>query len=95
MQIKESITNIIFDKIIHESVEDDLARIETGGFEAFRNEDYVDPGKARAIHQAAQNAGMSDLDYVNNEERLDELFNEDLFKAISAAYKELDELENI
>lgn len=81
MQIKKSITNVIFDKIIYESVEDDLARIETGGFEAFRNEDYVDPGKARAIHQAAQNAGMSDLDYVNNEERLDELFNEDLFIA--------------
>lgn len=77
-----------------ESVEDDLARIETGGFEAFRNEDYIDPGKARAIHQAAQNAGMSDLDYVNNEERLDELFNEDLCKAISAVYKELTELEN-
>lgn len=66
---------------LSESIEDDLARIEAGGFEAFRDEDYDDPGQAMAIHQAAQNAGMSDLDYVNNEERLDELFNEDLFIA--------------
>lgn len=73
--------NMLSPLFFRESVEDDLARIETGGFEAFRNEDYYDPGKARAIHQAAQNAGMSDLDYVNNEERLDELFNEDLFIA--------------
>lgn len=73
--------NTLSPLFFRESVEDDLARIESGGFEAFRNEDYVDPGKARAIHQAAQNAGMSDLDYVNNEERLDELFNEDLFIA--------------
>lgn len=73
--------NTLSPLFFHESVEDDLARIETGGFEAFRDENYVDPGKARAIHQAAQNAGMSDLDYANNEERLDELFNEDLFIA--------------
>ena len=73
--------NMFSPLFFRESVEDDLARIETGGFEAFRDENYVDPGKARAIHQAAQNAGMSDLDYVNNEERLDELFNEDLFIA--------------
>ena len=73
--------NTLSPLFFRESVEDDLARIESGGFEAFRNEDYIDPGKARAIHQAAQNAGMSDLDYVNNEERLDELFNEDLFIA--------------
>lgn len=66
---------------LSESIEDDLARIEAGGFEAFRDEDYDDPGHAMAVHQAAQNAGMSDLDYVNNEERLDELFNEDLFIA--------------
>ena len=66
---------------LSESIEDDLARIEAGGFEAFRDEDYDDPGQAMAIHQAAQNAGMSDLDYVNNEERLNELFNEDLFIA--------------
>lgn len=66
---------------LSESIEDDLARIEAGGFEAFRDEDYDDPGQARAVHQAAQNAGMSDLDYVNNEERLNELFNEDLFIA--------------
>lgn len=66
---------------LSESIEDDLARIESGGFEAFRDETYDDPGHAMAIHQAAQNAGMSDLDYVNNEERLDELFNEDLFIA--------------
>lgn len=66
---------------LSESIEDDLARIEAGGFEAFRDEDYDDPRQAMAIHQAAQNAGMSDLDYVNNEERLNELFNEDLFIA--------------
>ena len=66
---------------LSESIEDDLARIEAGGFEAFRDEDYDDPGQARAVHQAAQDAGMSDLDYINNEERLDELFNEDLFIA--------------
>lgn len=66
---------------LSESIEDDLARIEAGGFEAFRDEDYDDPRQAMVIHQAAQNAGMSDLDYVNNEERLNELFNEDLFIA--------------
>ena len=66
---------------LSESLEDDLARIETGGFEAFRDENYDDPGKARAIHQAAQNAGMSDLDYVNHEEIWGKLYDEDSFIA--------------
>lgn len=81
MRIRDSITNVIFDKIIHESVEDDLARIETGRFEAFRDEDYDDPGQARAVHQAAQNAGISDLDYVNHEEVWGKLYDEDSFIA--------------
>ena len=66
---------------LSESIEDDLARIEAGGFEAFRNEAYDDPGHAMAIHQAAQNAGMSDLDYVNHEEVWGKLYDEDSFIA--------------
>ncbi len=66
---------------LSESVEDDLARIEAGGFEAFRDEAYDDPGHAMAIHQAAQNAGMSDLDYVNHEEVWGKLYDEDSFIA--------------
>ena len=62
---------------LSESIEDDLARIEAGGFEAFRDEDYDDPGQAMAVHQAAQNAGMSDLDYVNHEEVWGKLYDED------------------
>lgn len=66
---------------LSESIEDDLARIEAGGFEAFRDEAYDDPGHAMAIHQAAQNAGMSDLDYVNHEEAWGKLYDEDSFIA--------------
>lgn len=66
---------------LSESIEDDLARIEAGGFEAFRDEDYDDPGQAMAVHQAAQNAGMSDLDYVNHEEVWGKLYDEDPFIA--------------
>lgn len=66
---------------LSESIEDDLARIEAGGFEAFRDEAYDDPGHAMAIHQAAQNAGMSDLDYVNHEEVWGKLYDEDSFIA--------------
>lgn len=43
--------NKLFESILNEaSVEEDLARIEAGGFEAFRDENYDDPGQARAIH---------------------------------------------
>lgn len=73
--------NTLSPLFFRESVEDDLARIETGGFEAFRDEDYDDPGQARAVHQAAQNAGMSDLDYVNHEEIWGKLYDEDSFIA--------------
>lgn len=73
--------NTLSPLFFRESVEDDLARIESGGFEAFRDEDYDDPGQARAIHQAAQNAGMSDLDYVNHEEVWGKLYAEDSFIA--------------
>lgn len=66
---------------LSESIEDDLARIKAGGFEAFRDEAYDDPGHAMAIHQAAQNAGMSDLDYVNHEEVWGKLYDEDSFIA--------------
>lgn len=72
----------LFETILNEaSVEEDLARIEAGGFEAFRDEDYDDPGQARAVHQAAQNAGMSDLDYVNHEEIWGKLYDENPFIA--------------
>lgn len=73
--------NMFSPLFFRESVEDDLARIEAGGFEAFRDEDYDDPGQARAVHQAAQNAGMSDLDYVNHEEVWGKLYDEDPFIA--------------
>ena len=69
--------NKLFESILNESsVEEDLASIERGGFEAFTNEEYEDPYKAREIHKVAQESGMSDLDYINNEERLEKLYDE-------------------
>lgn len=72
----------LFESILNEaSAEEDLATIERGGFEAFTDKEYENPYKAREIHKAAQESGMSDLDYINNEERIEELYNEN--KAIA------------
>lgn len=68
----------LFETILNEgSVEEDLAAIEAGGFEAFRDEKYDDPGKAADIHAKAQDMGMSDLDYINRDTTLEELEDED------------------
>ncbi len=75
----ESIINKVFDRIIRESIEDDISAIERGGWDAFRDDEYDDPFKAKEIHRFAQEKGMSDLDYVNNEEKYESLYLEDPF----------------
>ena len=55
------------------SLDDELSAIENGGWDMFDNSDLADPGMADRIHQDAQEVGMSDLDYANLEERLDDI----------------------
>lgn len=59
------------------SVEDEITSLEAGGFEAFRDEDAVDPYKARSVHNEAQWNNMSDVAYLKNEDRLNALYDED------------------
>jgi hypothetical protein len=59
------------------SIEDDLNKIENGGWDEFFDEEYDDPYKAKEIHAQAKNSGMSDLDYVNKMDILDQLYEED------------------
>lgn len=55
------------------SLDDELSAIENGGWDMFDNSDLADPDMADRIHQDAQEVGMSDLDYANLEERLDDI----------------------
>ena len=55
------------------SLDDELSAIENGGWDMFDNSDLADPDMADRIHRNAQELGMSDLDYVNFEERLDDI----------------------
>lgn len=55
------------------SLDDELSTIEKGGWDMFDNSDLADPDMADRIHRNAQELGMSDLDYVNLEERLDDI----------------------
>ena len=57
----------------YSSIDDELSAIENGGWDMFDNSDLADPGMADRIHQDAQEVGMSDLDYANLEERLDDI----------------------
>lgn len=58
----------------YNSVEDELRDIEYGGYDEFEMDDeYGDPYLAKAIHKNAQDAGLSDLDYVNREEALESI----------------------
>ena len=56
------------------SIEDQLNRIESGGWEAFFDEDLKDPAFAKDLHIKASAKGMSDLDYANEQEALDQLY---------------------
>ena len=55
------------------SLDDELSAIENGGWDMFDNSDLADPDMADRIHQNASYEGMSDLDYVNREELLDNI----------------------
>lgn len=55
------------------SLDDELSAIENGGWDMFDNSDLADPDMADRIHQDASYEGMSDLDYVNHEELLDNI----------------------
>lgn len=55
------------------SLDDELSAIENGGWDMFDNSDLANPDMANRIHRNAQELGMSDLDYVNFEERLDDI----------------------
>lgn len=58
-------------KHLKEDVWDDIADIERGGFDEFRDDEYENADRARYVHDAANAAGMSDLDYVNMEDLFD------------------------
>ena len=55
------------------SLDDELSAIENGGWDMFDNSDLADPDMADHIHRNASYEGMSDLDYVNREELLDNI----------------------
>lgn len=55
------------------SLDDELSAIENGGWDMFDNSDLADPDMADRIHRNASYEGMSDLDYVNREEFLDNI----------------------
>ena len=55
------------------SPDDELSAIENGGWDMFDNSDLADPDMADRIHRNASYEGMSDLDYVNREELLDNI----------------------
>lgn len=76
------------DEVLSESIDDlyygdepdysdELSAIENGGYDEFRDEEYEDPQMAAAIHQAAQEEGLSDLDYVNQQEFFDDIIDSD------------------
>jgi len=57
---------------------DEISEIENGGYdEYFETEGLKNPLLAAEIHKAAQKAGLSDLDYVNQQEFFDEIINND------------------
>lgn len=65
-------------RIFKEDIEDELRDIENGGYEMFACDDeYMNPYMAKDIHDSAKAKGMTDLEYVNHEEWLDNLFNTD------------------
>lgn len=57
----------------YSSIDDELSAIENGGWDMFDNNDLADPDMADRIHRNASYEGMSDLDYVNREELLDNI----------------------
>ena len=61
------------------STEAELDAIFNGDYEDWYDGIDPDPEKAKYIHKAAQDAGMSDLEYVNREEVLDQLDAENEF----------------
>lgn len=56
---------------------DELTAIENGGFDDMYPEDYKDPQVADYVRRNAAEKGMSELDFVNQEEFLDEIINLD------------------
>lgn len=57
---------------------DEISEIENGGYdEYFETEGLKNPYLAAEIHKAAQKAGLSDLEYVNQQEFFDEIINLD------------------
>lgn len=57
---------------------DEISEIENGGYdEYFETEGLKNPYLAAEIHKAAQKAGLSDLDYVNQQEFFDEIIDSD------------------
>lgn len=55
------------------SLDDELSAIENGGWDMFDNSDLADPDMTDRVHRNASYEGMSDLDYVNREELLDNI----------------------
>lgn len=58
---------------LKEDVWDDIADIEKGGFDEFRDDEYEDAERARYVRDAARAVGMSELDYI----KMEDLFEQD------------------
>ena len=71
---------------IKEDVWDDIADIERGGFDEFRDDEYENSERARHVRDAANAAGMSELDYVNMEDLFEK--DPDLEDVVNGSFSE-------
>ena len=78
-KVKKSVNKKNLKEDRYLSTEAELDAIFNGGYEDWYDGIEPDPEKAKYIHKAAQDAGMSDLEYVNREEVLDQLDAENEF----------------
>lgn len=78
-KVKKSVNKKNLKEDRYLSTEAELDAIFKGGYEDWYDGIAPDPEKAKYIHKAAQDAGMSDLEYVNREEVLDQLDAENEF----------------
>lgn len=69
----EDLEESVNKKAIKEDVWGDIADIERGGFDEFRDDEYENADRARHVHNAAKAAGMSDIEYVE----MEDLFEQD------------------
>ena len=78
-KVKKSVNKKNLKEDSYLSTEAELDAIFNGGYEDWYDGIAPDPEKAKYLHKAAQDAGMSDLEYVNRKEVLDQLDTENEF----------------